>query len=285
MSRTHVSSRDTLLVTLAIIAATLAAATAAGAWLLPDFYANDPAAVQPQLYGQDLVTLLTAGVIAVALWRLRRGSIAARVVVLGGMLYLAYGYLMYAVGVRFNAFFLAYVVILSASTFALVVGTASFPVRAMPAAQPARRSTAAFLLAIPFLFGALWLVDILGAYAGGRIPAAAAEVQMPTSPVHVEDLAFVLPLSAAAGVLVWRRHEWGPVLAGIVLVKAITICLAMLAMGLMAWVAEQPVNTAVAAAALVTLAFAATLSTIYFRAIASGAGRASTGAASLSARA
>jgi len=54
-------------------------------------------------------------------------------------------------------------------------------------------------------------------------------------------------------------------LSGIVLVKAITICLAMLAMGLMAWREAQPVNLPVAAAALATLAVASVLSRAYFR--------------------
>lgn len=265
MPHSRSSRRDRLFVALASIATLLAAITAAGAWILPDLYQNDPSVIRPQLYGQDLVTMLAAVVIAVALRRMTTGSLRARIVVLGGMLYLAYGYLMYAYGVRFNAFFLPYLVILSASTFALLLGAARFPVRELRSRLPLRRSLAIFLLVIPLLFGGIWLIDIVGAYASGSIPNAAAEVQMPTSPVHVQDLAFVLPLSAAAGILLWRRHEWAALLSGIVLVKAITICLAMLAMGAMAWRVGEPLNVPVAGAALVTLAVAGILAAFHFR--------------------
>lgn len=256
---------DRLFLTLASLATLLAGVSATAAWVLPDLYANDPAAVRPQLYGQDVVTLLAVVVTAASIWLTARGSVRARVVVLGGMLYFAYGYMMYAFGVRFNALFLPYVATLATATFALALGMARFPLGSLDGALPARRSLAVFLAIVPLLFGTLWLVDIGGAYLSGGIPNGAAEVQMPTSPVHVEDLAFVLPLSAASAVLLWRRSAWAPVFAGVVLVKAITISLAMLAMGLFSWRAGEPVNLPVAGAALVTLAVAAGLAWAYFR--------------------
>lgn len=256
---------DRPLLALASIAILAAGASALIAWAISDFYRLDPAVIQPQLYGQDLVTLLAVPVLLAAAWTTARGSTRGRIVLLGGLLYLAYSYLTYSVGVRFNALFLPYLLVLGTSTFALVLGVARFPLSTARDAPRWRRSLAAFLFAIPLLFGALWLVDVLGAYAAGGIPNAAREVEMPTSPIHVLDLAFVLPLSAAAGVLLLRRSPWATPLSGIVLVKAITICLAMLAMGAMALRAGEAVNLPVAGAALVTLAIAGAFSWAYFR--------------------
>lgn len=265
---------DALLLRLALVATLVAGLSALAAWLLPDFYARDPVAIQPQMYGQDLVTMGAVVVMLACLGLMRRGSLAARLVVLGGLLYLSYTYTTYAFGARFNALFLPYVAVLGSATYALLVGLASFPTKRLGEARVMRRALISFFLAIPILFGALWLLDIFGAYASGGIPAGASEAQMPTSPIHVQDLAFILPLSAATAVLLWKRSAWAPVFAGIMLVKAVTICLAMLAMGLMAWRWGEPVNLPVAGAALATLLVALGLSVPFFRGLRPGAARA-----------
>jgi hypothetical protein len=43
---------------------------------------------------------------------------------------------------------------------------------------------------------------------------------MTTGPAQVLDLAFFLPLTLLGAVLVWRRHPWGVLLAGALLVQS-----------------------------------------------------------------
>jgi hypothetical protein len=74
----------------------------------------------------------------------------------------------------------------------------------------------------------LWLIDILSVWPGG-IPESLIVYDLP-SIVHVLDLAIVLPLLILTGVLLLRGHPVAPVLAAIVLVKMLTLGLALLAM-------------------------------------------------------
>jgi hypothetical protein len=78
------------------------------------------------------------------------------------------------------------------------------------------------------LFASLWLLDILSVWPGGR-PDSLFVYDIP-SMVHVLDLAIVLPLLILTGVLLLRGHSIAPVLAAIVLVKILTLGLALLSM-------------------------------------------------------
>ena len=66
-----------------------------------------------------------------------------------------------------------------------------------------------FLIGAASLFTLLWLSQILPDLLAQRPSRSASEWNVPTSPVHVLDLAFFLPAAATTGVLVLRRHRWG----------------------------------------------------------------------------
>jgi hypothetical protein len=91
-----------------------------------------------------------------------------------------------------------------------------------------RRPVAWFLIAVAILFASMWLVDILSVWPGG-IPDSLFTYDIP-SVVHVLDLAVVLPLLLATGVLLLRGHPIAPVLAAMLLVKTLTLGLALLSM-------------------------------------------------------
>lgn len=192
----------------------------------PGLY-RDPAALLPQNLGTDLVTLsigiplLVVGAIAS-----RGGSLRGRLVWLGALGYLAYAYGMYALGVRWNPLFLAYLTLFGLSFFALTTGlvrTDAARIRDAAHGRAPARSVAAYLIGIAVMVAALWLGEEVGAVLHGTVPPSVVQFEAPTNIVHVFDLGIVLPAFVLAAVMLLRDRPWGYVLAGVLLVKASTI--------------------------------------------------------------
>ena len=90
--------------------------------LVPGFY-RDPALLLPQNLGTDLVTLcIGIPLLAVSAIAMQRGSLRSRLLWLGALGYLVYAYGMYALGVRWNPLFLAYLALFGLSVFTLTIG-------------------------------------------------------------------------------------------------------------------------------------------------------------------
>lgn len=201
--------------------------------LVPSIY-RDPAILLPQNFGGDALTLGVGipllAVTAVATWR---GSLRARLLWLGALGFFAYNYGMYALGVRWNPLFLAYLALFGLSLFALIGGLmATDPerLRASFAAPPPVRPVAVYLVVVAVLVAAMWLVEEVGALLRGVVPPSVLQFETPTNIVHVFDLAIVLPAMVVAAVMVWRDRPWGYVLAPVLLVKTATIALWVVAM-------------------------------------------------------
>jgi hypothetical protein len=77
----------------------------------------------------------------------------------------------------------------------------------------------------------LWTAQVLAANLAGTVPDAITEAGQPTGVVFVMDLALVVPLTLLAARWLRRGEPWGDVLAGGLLVKAVTMGLALLSMG------------------------------------------------------
>ena len=216
----------TVLLAMLLFAATSFGLFVDGAYPAPD-------GVRPTLpetlRGQDLVTLLAA---IALLWggvRARRGSLAGHLVWLAVCLYVPYTYLMYVVA-PYNDALLVYIAAIGLGLYLLVDGLFRLDAAAVAPAFVAvpRRGAAWFLIVVALLFAFLWLSDILAAWPGG-VPSTLFVYDIP-SIVHVLDLGVVLPLLVIAGVLLLRGHPMGPVLAAMLLVKSVTLGLALLSM-------------------------------------------------------
>lgn len=179
--------------------------------------------------GGDLLTLLTVPVVIWAAVRARAGSARAHLAWLGLLLYYAYTYVMYAFA-PFTDVFLAYVAIMGLSSYGLLDGLLRLDVAAVAESlvDAPRRATGWFLLVVSGLFTMMWLAMIVPAIPGG-LPDGRMTYDI-ASAVHILDLAFVLPLLAATGMMLLRGHPAGPALAGVLLVLKSTLGLALLSM-------------------------------------------------------
>ena len=181
--------------------------------------------------GQDVVTLLTVPLLAWSAYRARTGSLRMHLLWLGLVLYYAYTYVIYAFS-PYNDVFLAYVILIGMTGYALLDGLFRLDLRAVAPAAVAvpRRGLAVFLAVVGCFFTALWLAMILPAIPGD-LPAGRVTYDI-ASAVHVLDLAFIMPLLFATAWLTYRGRVIGVVLAAVLLAKMVTLGLALLAMNL-----------------------------------------------------
>lgn len=206
---------------LALVLATALAAVSIFGIVLPSTYARETPAWAAQAIGQDWYDLLVAVPwLAVTSRRADRDITSARLLLAGGVLYTIYELVIYAFGVHFNALFLLYCGALGLAVLTLLLLGVSLLRRPPPAWPPAGapvRTVAGLLFGTGALFAFLWLAEILPAMAHGGTPASVTAAALPTNPVHVMDLAVILPAHVAAAALLLQRRSAGETLATILL--------------------------------------------------------------------
>lgn len=155
-------------------------------------YAAETANWRLQASGQDVGNLLAVAVLVTGLIGARRGSLRGLFSWLGSLLYLAYAFVLYAMTIHFGPLFLGYVAGLGLAGYCLIL-TLGAPAPAIELPTRAVRVASVVLMVIGVGFALLWLSSILGALVAGHVPAELAEAGLVSNPVHVLDLALVLP--------------------------------------------------------------------------------------------
>ena len=202
---------------MSIAAAVIAAAgSIVGLAAVGSIYGRETAAFVDQAIAQDIVNIaVVSPAIIVSALLARRGSLTAYLAWLGAMAFTVYNYVIYTLSIHAGPLFLAWVAVLGLSLYALIGGLVALVPQSVGArfvAAP-RRTVGWFLIVISALFCGLWLTGIVPALLSGHVPAAAQDLGLPSSPVHVLDLAFYLPATSTAGVLLLRNRALGFVFA------------------------------------------------------------------------
>jgi hypothetical protein len=223
-----------------------------------DVYGRETAAFVNQGIAQDIVNLTVVSPLIVLLALLaRRGSMTAYLALLGALSFTVYNYVIYTFSVHAGALYLPWVAVLGLSLYALIGGLVNLDrdeVKARFAAAP-RRTAGWFLIIVATLFAGLWLHDIIPALLSGQVPAGARELGLPSSPVHVLDLAFYLPAAFAAGIGLLRRQAWGYAIApGLLVFLTLTGLPIMLTPFVAEARGDSPVWAVLAPLAVVTVA-------------------------------
>lgn len=197
-------------------------------------YAKETENWAGQAVGQDRVNLWVVFpvLLASSYLVLKRNSFRALLVWLGVLIYLIYSFVLYSFFVHFGPLFLCYVVVLGLSFYAFVGALAGldWPGAGERCARVRVKPASVLLATVALLFGLLWLADILTALARGGLPADLEQVGLPVNPIHVLDLAILLPGAFIVAVLLWRRKTRGYVLAVPFLVFFVLMGLAIISM-------------------------------------------------------
>lgn len=114
----HVSTFNSLWLTAPIVL--LLAIAAGGGVLINELYRDGPGLVA-QAKGQDLISLFVVlPVLIITAILASRGSLKARFIWLGGLVYLVYTYASFAFALQYNPFFLVYIALLGCSLYTLI---------------------------------------------------------------------------------------------------------------------------------------------------------------------
>ncbi len=183
---------------------------------------RDPAMTAGNARGTDVVILFIAlPVLVLSMILVRRGSLRAQLTWAGTLAYIAYNAAIFAFATAFNPLFLLYVATLSLAVWSLLALLTQVEVDAIRthfAAKTPVRFFAGYLAVISLLFMMTWLKQIVPAMFDPAAPAFLAGTIMLTSPVHVLDLGFLLPLGFLGAIWLWQKKSWGYLLAGLLAV-------------------------------------------------------------------
>lgn len=219
---------------LTIPIAALTAYAAANGLFNSGLYVEDAPSLVAQALGQDLITLVVAlPTLIISMIYAYQGSTRGRLVWLGSVTYLLYTYISYSVMSQFNAMFLAYVGISGLALYALIGGIVSTDREAVVAAfgpRTPRLIVGVFMVLVAALFYWLWLSDVLPAVQMGTAPQSVLEADIPTNPIHVLDMAWILPAMVIGALALFRKRPLGYIIAGALLSYAVLLALAINAM-------------------------------------------------------
>lgn len=227
----------------------------------PETYSQETANWAAQAIGQDYVNLfLAAPLLLMSAYLADKGSLRAYLVWLGTSIYVAYSYVLYSFFVHFGPNFLLYVATLGLACYSMFGSLASldrdYLSRVFAAMRPG--SARIVLGVVGVIFYLLWLSDIAKAIASGSLPAGVADIGFAVNPVHVLDMAFILPGSLITSYLLAKKKTAGylfavPLLVFFVLMGAAIISMfqMMAAKGFPAAPAQSMMMGAITAVCLV----------------------------------
>ncbi len=223
--------------------AILTAIAAACGLLDPNLY-REPPMLRLQVIGQDAITLVV-GLPALVISGLlaRRGSLRARLVWLGVLVYLVYAYAGYAFAVRFNYLFLVYVALLGCALYALIGGLLRTDWSGIESAfgeHAPVKTVSLFLAIVAALFYLIWLSSSVPAVLSGQPAQDVVESGTPTNFIHVLDMAWILPALFITAYKLWRREAVGFALAGAALAFMALLALAILGMAVALVISSLP---------------------------------------------
>ena len=186
-----------------------------------NFYFRETPNWALQSRGQELIDLvLVCPVLLMAAVLAYRGNRKAMLVWAGASMYFVYTFVIYAFAVHFNAMFLLYCAGLGLSFYSMlyfITWLSKTELTFNHAVHRVTRITSIYFFFIAIAFLGLWLSAIIPDLRSTAVPPSLVETGLRTNPVHVLDLAVLLPGIFITGILLWRRHPLGIALAPVVL--------------------------------------------------------------------
>lgn len=187
----------------------------------PDFYSRETTNWQLQSSAQDIIDLVLIVPALMVTSLLTFSNNKAATVLWGGvLLYLAYTFVIYCFDVHFNSLFVIYCLTLGLTGYSFLhflFSHTQAPSIIVTVSASVLKIIGFYFILVSVLFYLLWLSEIIPALWNTTEPASLVEVGLPTNPVHILDLSFVLPGIFATGILVLRKNPIGITLAPTVL--------------------------------------------------------------------
>ncbi len=218
---------------LSIIIIVLAIITSVGGIFMEDLY-QDNAYSQSVGLGNDLVTLVVVIPLMIgALFFTMKGSYKGQLLWLSSLFYMFYNYMFYLFACAFNNFFLLYVVLVSASIYAIIFALIKVDVQEISQRFNENLPVKWIGGFMFFIAGSLIVVNfiqIINFISTGQLPEHIINYEWRTSIIFAIDLSILLPTMILSAVLLLKANAWGFILSAIMLFKMSTYGLALIAM-------------------------------------------------------
>lgn len=196
-------------------------------------YHNESISMAAQVRAQDMVTLFVAvPFLLYALFLSNKESIKGKFLLTGVLGYFLYTYMTYCFVAMYNNFFLLFTILMGLSFYGFVINLTSFPLAKLESYftnMHARKYVSGSILFFGFAIGMMWLGRIAPAFQGG-IPKGLEHYT--TLPIQALDLGIVVPAMFVCGILLWKKNKLGYLLAPVMIIKVITLLLAVDAMAI-----------------------------------------------------
>jgi hypothetical protein len=217
-----VSQHQKIVITLSVLIALLIIGISLVGIFSPNFYAREAPNWQVQSVGQDYIDLVLIVPALLMTAMITRKSISKGILLWAGvLLYLVYTFTIYAFDVHFNQLFILYCLTLGLSFYSLLF---SFYVKSREnrfirsSHARVRKVIGIYFLTIASLFYMLWLSEVIPASLNQTTPKVLLEVELPTNPIHVIDLAIILPGIFITGLLLLKDNQLGHTLTPVFLI-------------------------------------------------------------------
>lgn len=208
---------------------------------------------------QDIITIPAAIILALmSVQFLSRQRYKSFIIMLGLSAYFFYAYGLFVIGGNYTILYPLYLLIFALAVYSLIFGLNSFnPAAVRQTHLPAgmRKTIAAYLLLIIVLFVPLWLFIL--------IPGATRQIRPDAYAVFVLDLAVVMPALAVTAFMLWRHIPFGNILAGVALLKSLTLLLSVAVGTAVAPIYGLPLNYPMLGIYCLLVLFSLVLGTFY----------------------
>lgn len=197
-------------------------------------YARNSLSMAVQAIAQDYVTLiLVLPCTMTALFLTRKKNILGEFILTGLLGYFLYTYMSYAFLMYYNSLFLVYVVLMALSFYGFVIGINKLLGNGVVDKLEAKMKTKGlriFLFITGIAIGLMWMGRIFPTITNDTAPEGLDNCA--TLVIQAMDLGIIVPACFVISYLLKRRSKMGYVLGPVIIVKAITLVLAVLSMGI-----------------------------------------------------
>lgn len=225
------------IINLTVILALLLTVVSFSGIFIAEIYQRETLSMAAQGVGQDIFDLfIIVPLLLISLFYATKGIREALIILGGSVFYTMYSFFIYSFGIHFNALFIFYCFTLGASFYLFVLIITEFvdsDVENWFGKNPPVKSTALFFVLVAVMFYIIWFSDIIPAMLSNSIPKSVSSETLIVNPVHVMDLAFVLPGLILTSFLLIKKRRLGFILTPILLIFIIQLSLALIAMAVM----------------------------------------------------
>ncbi len=208
-------------------------------------YQHETLSTAAQAIAQDVVTLLVGiPLLVISMILFKKGSLQGKLLLSGTLAYFLYTYASFAFGAAYNILFLVYVSLFSLSLFAFIFALMEIDIPTLPkhfSSGLPHRTIAIFLFVVGSFLLLAWLGRIVPALLANQPPLGLDAYT--TLIIQALDLGLVMPIAFLSGILLWKKSAWGYLLSSIVLIKGVTLALAVSAMAVNMILAGVQVST------------------------------------------